>query len=589
MQDHLGLMWYAVDGAGLCCDDGYHVVTIQGDEQQPELLKKAHITALVEDKQNRIWIGTDNGCYVFSRHDKSIHLVEATRSKAITYLFTRSDGEIFVGASHILFQFKDTEEAVFTYDLENDNGKLLLASIAESDNFSIMLALSGGGLYLLGNEGGRLSTLNWPYAKEKDPTCVVADPRNQCWWIGTNGVGLVRYKDDYERLFSSEDEEGPHGPMDEVVHLSLDSPCNILWVTTREDLYAYQYEEDSLYAFDLSSIDASLRQKAPRTMTDKAGACWLYGDSIDISLIAITGIARTESTDPPRISFFSSEGIDYFAEKSDTLNIPPGIEEVMIYLSAFDFLHTANIQYAYRLSEKSEWTTLPKGKNCIRLTLENDENFILQVRATNAQGKWSKPATYAVTRHKSTETSNIKQLFLVIVIVLLCIGAFFYFRYVKRAPSSGSGAVKPAAPVTPVKSQQTEETHPEPDEETNPESESPTGLSTKEFARLVKEAVRKHLGEPEFGVDELSGALMMSRINFYRRFENIMGEKPMAYIRNARLALAARLLNGTNLTIVEISIRVGFSSPRYFSKCFREKYGVLPTEYRNRKNNSSTE
>ena len=617
LQDHLGLMWYAVDGAGLCCDDSYHVMTVAGDEQQPQLLKNAHITALEEDARHNIWVGTEKGCYIFNRHDKSIQMVKATDGLKVTCLFKRSDGVMFVGANHILHQFKGTDLPEFTYDLQNDNGLLTIASIAENENHAVMLALAGGGLYRLENEGGRLTTLDWPYSI--DPTSVAADNQNKCWWIGTDGVGVVRFRKDYERLFSTVDDRDTDGNMGEVVHLSLDALRNTIWVTTRDNLYAYQHEDDSLYAFDISSIDSVIRQHAPLTYTDKRGTCWLYGDSIDISLLSITGIAYTEPSNSPRVSFFSADGTEYFAEQDDTLNISPDFDEVTLFVSSFDFLQTDKIQYAYRLSEDGDWTTIPTGTNQIKLTLTDGGNLTLQIRAKNTQGKWSDPTCYVITRNLQDGESAGLNIVAIIISALLAIGAYCYYLYKKRKQRNPSTKNQkkdsltkpqkddvPKAETQKTKIQALQDTNHQTSADSSqpsaptrkataisartPKSSapvehttevlSPRALSDKEFARQVAEAVRKHLGEPEFNVEELSAALMMSRVNFYRRFERVMNEKPMEYIRNTRLNLAAKMLKGTNMTIVEISIRTGFSTSRYFSKCFRDKFGMIPSEYR---------
>ena len=53
------------------------------------------------------------------------------------------------------------------------------------------------------------------------------------------------------------------------------------------------------------------------------------------------------------------------------------------------------------------------------------------------------------------------------------------------------------------------------------------------------------------------------------------------YIRNLRLERAAELLRTTPLSIADISTRTGFATPRYFSKCFRDKFGMLPSDFRN--------
>lgn len=71
----------------------------------------------------------------------------------------------------------------------------------------------------------------------------------------------------------------------------------------------------------------------------------------------------------------------------------------------------------------------------------------------------------------------------------------------------------------------------------------------------------------------------MSRMNLYRKLQIITGQKPTEFIRSIRLKKAAGLLTHTELTVIEISEKVGFSTPSYFSKCFKEMFGVLPTQY----------
>ena len=83
----------------------------------------------------------------------------------------------------------------------------------------------------------------------------------------------------------------------------------------------------------------------------------------------------------------------------------------------------------------------------------------------------------------------------------------------------------------------------------------------------------------EYGVEELSGDLGMVRMSLYRKLQSITGHTPTDFIRSIRLKRAAQLLQGSQLPIVEIANRVGFSSPSYFSKCFREMFGMLPKQY----------
>lgn len=68
-------------------------------------------------------------------------------------------------------------------------------------------------------------------------------------------------------------------------------------------------------------------------------------------------------------------------------------------------------------------------------------------------------------------------------------------------------------------------------------------------------------------------------MNLYRKLQIITGAEPTEFIRSIRLKKAAGLLTHTELTVIEISEKVGLATPSYFSKCFKDMFGVLPTQY----------
>ena len=72
----------------------------------------------------------------------------------------------------------------------------------------------------------------------------------------------------------------------------------------------------------------------------------------------------------------------------------------------------------------------------------------------------------------------------------------------------------------------------------------------------------------------------MGRTVFFIKLKNLTEMSPVEYIRETRIKKAAQLLEKDDLTIMEITYRVGMSDSRYFSKCFKNTYGVTPTEYR---------
>lgn len=83
----------------------------------------------------------------------------------------------------------------------------------------------------------------------------------------------------------------------------------------------------------------------------------------------------------------------------------------------------------------------------------------------------------------------------------------------------------------------------------------------------------------DISIEKLSEQLGISRVHFYRKIKQISGLTPVDYIRNYRMAKAVNLLGEHRYSISEIAYQTGFSSPAYFTKCFRDIFNMTPTEY----------
>lgn len=104
-----------------------------------------------------------------------------------------------------------------------------------------------------------------------------------------------------------------------------------------------------------------------------------------------------------------------------------------------------------------------------------------------------------------------------------------------------------------------------------------------EFFTRFDEIIRKNLGNNDFSNEMLAEQLNMSESTMLRKIRKLLNTSPNSYIKTVRLSVAAEMLkdsHGNNIT--EICYTVGFSSVSYFAKCFREQYGMTPTEWCNR-------
>jgi transcriptional regulator GlxA family with amidase domain len=100
----------------------------------------------------------------------------------------------------------------------------------------------------------------------------------------------------------------------------------------------------------------------------------------------------------------------------------------------------------------------------------------------------------------------------------------------------------------------------------------------RKFVDKVTAFIEEHIVESELSVEQIAEAMGMSRANIYRRMVSATGHTPSEFIKIVRLRHAERLLMQSGLTISEICYEVGFTSPRYFSKCYKEFYGYVPSK-----------
>jgi signal transduction histidine kinase/DNA-binding response OmpR family regulator/sugar lactone lactonase YvrE len=102
-----------------------------------------------------------------------------------------------------------------------------------------------------------------------------------------------------------------------------------------------------------------------------------------------------------------------------------------------------------------------------------------------------------------------------------------------------------------------------------------------EFLERAQQIVEQHLDDSEFDVPAFSREIALGRTKLFTKLKGITGQTPNEFIQNVRLKKAASLLsNNPEYNISDITYMLGFSSPKYFAKCFKEQFGVSPSAYR---------
>jgi AraC-like DNA-binding protein len=209
------------------------------------------------------------------------------------------------------------------------------------------------------------------------------------------------------------------------------------------------------------------------------------------------------------------------------------------------------VQFAYRLNDGGAWTPLPEGEHVVKISRLPAGITRLQVRATDELGRWSAPAQVLTIVRPALWYERV---WLWAVFALVALGAGY--TLVRKAKQSKTAELS---------------------EESTPQS---LPVADQEFLDKAMAAVSDHMTDSDYSVDALAGDLCMSRANLHRKMRTITGQTPTDFIRNKRLERAAQMLRTTSYSVNEIADLVGFSYASYFTKCFKEKYGVMPKDYR---------
>lgn len=99
-----------------------------------------------------------------------------------------------------------------------------------------------------------------------------------------------------------------------------------------------------------------------------------------------------------------------------------------------------------------------------------------------------------------------------------------------------------------------------------------------EFLKKFLAVIENHLSDSDLSVEDIGSEMCLSRVQLYRKVKALTGKSPVEIVREERLKRGHQLLADSSLTISEIAYRVGFSSPSYFTKCYKDFFGKSPTD-----------
>jgi AraC-like DNA-binding protein len=118
--------------------------------------------------------------------------------------------------------------------------------------------------------------------------------------------------------------------------------------------------------------------------------------------------------------------------------------------------------------------------------------------------------------------------------------------------------------------------------------EAPEIVDTdQEMMEQLMKYLELHISDQDLKIEDMADAVNLGRTVFYGKIKSIVGMAPFDFLRHIRMQRAEDLISRSQMNISEVAYAVGFTDPKYFTKCFKKETGMTPTEYRD-KNGSAT-
>ena len=92
--------------------------------------------------------------------------------------------------------------------------------------------------------------------------------------------------------------------------------------------------------------------------------------------------------------------------------------------------------------------------------------------------------------------------------------------------------------------------------------------------------IEQHISDSNLKIEDMAETVNMGRTVFYKKMTELVGMSPSDFLRSVRMQRARQLIAKSRMTFSEIAYNVGFTDPKYFSKCFKKDTGMTPSEYR---------
>lgn len=595
--DNHQTMWISQDRYGLCLydlKDGQLV-----SSSMPGLSELGEVSYLTPSACNgSVWVCPRYGAKVLrmsqenmsvSKHEE-IKLAEKTaRPGSITHLEEDKEGFLWICTTSNLFIKKPfSKELMLT-----EKPFPTITAITHDETGSIWGVSDHQIIYHL------TATANHYHASLTDtiPTlCKEEQIRHLC----TDSNGRIWAVTSLGRILKSDSNKENFAPVDigqatdNSSILGIAAKKNRVWLVTNKKALQYNIDNDSLSTYSINDDNIEVNVFRYRALhIDDEGGLYVGGHKGFVHIgptsngSVVSGHAFRPMVNDVRCNsqslFFTRQPTqenDRSGNTTDLIELSPATRNIEICLSTMRYAFNSPITIGYRLEGiDDEWTYTDKQRPYAFYNSLPKGTYKLHLKAEYIPGKWTDEYV-ALTLIQLPAFYETWWACLTYVFAILSIGLYIMRRYHRHMKQKNIEMMADSREMLKIRDYLDSKTS----RPTNSEYEQLDQL----LLNRIDEIINEHVSNSEFGLDLLAQEMCMSKSTLNRKIKSATGITPLEYIRKLKMKHACELLANARLSIAEVAYEIGFNNPKYFTKCFKEIYGMTPSDYQQSLHNGHT-
>ena len=354
-----------------------------------------------------------------------------------------------------------------------------------------------------------------------------------------------------------------------------------IWITREAEVNRYNPKDGTLVQFGPNSIVDDTDLTEAQTAVHPNGSLWAGALG---GVLTFHPKEMHKNTFQPLIVF---TGIQYQGEQDihpflrrPQLDITESDQRSLtIHFAALDYENDYLMQYAYRLAEdeSGKWNYIGRDPSISFSQLRPGKHTLI-VRSTNADGVWcNNEATLTIhVEPMLWERVWFRILLLLLVIGLSTWSVLTWLRRRQQHREREQRLESIMRQYSELQEQSREQAHSVKYALSEPEIVNPD----EEMMNQLMAFIEQRISDENLRIEDMADAVGMGRTVFYGKIKELMGVSPSDFLKQIRMQRAEQLIRKSKMTFSEIAYAVGFTDPKYFTKCFKKQTGLTPSEYR---------